>query len=170
MGSTLSVLDFVSVGATLSLRSFSRFGSSLSISGTLLASGSVYFTAPDLEIRALSTPSPAAYTRRISFGESGRVLHGDWEAESPGVAASDRRLKTSITPLHHTLLAHMARLTGKSFDSIGSSTVASASASAQAGTGGSSGERVKKAKSRQDAVDWMLRELRPVSFNFREGT
>jgi len=35
--------------------------------------------------------------------------------------------------------------------------------------GGSVGTKKKKKDTRRDAVDWVLRELRPVSFVFREG-
>jgi hypothetical protein len=91
------------------------------------------------------------------------TLHGTWEADS-AISTSDRRLKSSIAPLHQTLISQMSRARGEvdaSSDSAGSSAAGSA-------VGSSSGTGPKK-KERKDAVEWVLRELRPVSFTFKQG-
>jgi len=112
LASSMSVFDFALVGSSLSLRSIGRFGSSLSIGGTLvLGTGNLKFAALDAGIWGRN--SDKTYTRRMSFpdGTGGNyegILHGQWQADV-AISTSDRRLKSSITPLHQTLLTHMSR-------------------------------------------------------------
>lgn len=76
----------------------------------------------------------------------GGILHGTWIADAE-IATSDRRLKKGITPLHRTLLARMAD------EKVGPYNKNLAGMKEQ----------------RRAAIDWILRELRPVSFSFRQG-
>lgn len=82
-----------------------------------------------------------------SGGSYTGTLHGEWLFENP-VTTSDRRLKTDIKPLYRTIAESDA---GVSSPAIRSS------------SGGSAKEQ------RAGVVDWVLRELRPVSFVFKKG-
>lgn len=158
----MSVLDFVNIGSTLSLRSFSRFGSAMSIFATVALGNNLQFTTADAAI--FGRESSGAYTKRISFPDGTSyegILHGTWLADE-AIGTSDRRLKTNIAPLHRTLLSYMSRATGATDD--GPTSISDSSAESAP-----SGDARSKKKSRRDAVDWVLRELRPVSFSFRQG-
>jgi hypothetical protein len=93
------------------------------------------------------------------------ILHGNWLSEVV-LSTSDRRLKTSIAPLHQTLLSYMSRMKAAQHEELGT-TAASGPASFDGETGNNIG--AKRRKTRQDAVDWVLRELRPVSFTLKKG-
>lgn len=169
MGASLSVFDFASVGASLSLRSFSRFGSTMSICSTLImGSGDIHFTTINKGIYGRN--SDDSYTRRVSFpdgdgaGYEG-ILHGQWFADV-APSSSDRRLKTNIAPLQQTLLSHMSRAKAKDIEATDTSGV---DASASADVGGRAAGGTETKNDRQEVVDWVLRELRPVSFSFRQG-
>lgn len=100
-----------------------------------------------------------ASTRRITFPSeagSGGVLHGYWTADSV-ISTSDRRFKTDVKPLHRTLLN---RMTGRS----------AGEPTSEPATGTTSGTSGHAKNDRASAVDWVLRELRPVSFEFRKAT
>lgn len=162
MGSSFSVMSFATIGSSLSLRSFARFGSSISICGSVHigdASQGVVFQVAGKGVYAAQ--SDGSKTRRISFPDPnanagvGGILHGTWQSDST-ITTSDRRLKNAITPLHKTLIQRMSEVKD---------------ASPEPGKlDSSSGDaRATKPKNRQDAVDWILRELRPVSFSFKQG-
>jgi len=91
----------------------------------------------------------SADIRRISFPEKGNlrngILHGEWAADAT-VQFSDRRLKTNIQPLQNTLQSHMRQARAVAMDA----------------------RETGKGK-RSNAIEWVLRELRPVSFSFRNG-
>jgi len=79
---------------------------------------------------------------------TGGTLHGTWTADTV-VAVSDRRLKEHIKPLVSTLQKHLQAKPG----------------GAQVrGAAGASGARPA------GALSWVLRQLRPVSYNFKTGT
>jgi len=141
LGSTVSLVEFLPLGATLSLRSFARLGSTCSLFGNLQVGGDLNFYAPNSAIYARD--SSGALTRRIMFPEASSglqgLLHGIWAADTT-FATSDRRLKSHITPLHQRLISQMPP-DGRN----------------------SAGPRETKSA----AIDWVLRELRPVSFSFR---
>jgi len=164
IGSSFSVMDMATVGSSFSLRSFARFGASISIFGHCVIgddSQGIVFTTPGKAIYATQTNN--AQVRRISFpdpnagsgGGPAGILHGTWQSDST-ITTSDRRLKNAITPLHKTLIQRMSQVNDASH--------------APGKLGSSSGDtRATKPKNRQDAVDWILRELRPVSFSFKQG-
>lgn len=117
-----------------------------------------------------SKASDGSIGKRITFPNGDTyngILHGAWQADN-AISTSDRRLKSSIAPLHHTLLSHMSRVEGAKNQQLDpSSNSTTAPADAKAGSSGTGAEAKKKTKG--DAVNWMLRELRPVSFTFRKG-
>lgn len=157
MCASLSLVDFAHLGATLSLRSFCRSGSAISILGSLQLQNDVEFLNPDASI--YGRESSGALTRRITFPStagSGGVLHGYWTADAV-ISTSDRRFKTDVVPLHRTLLS---RMTGRS------ASRPAGEFTAEPASGGSSHAKNERAS----AVDWVLRELRPVSFEFRKAT
>jgi len=79
-------------------------------------------------------------TRSMSMSNSGGVLHGVWQADV-SISTSDRRLKKNIVPLEQTLKQN------------------------QEGR-----EATKEGVSAPSATSWLLRQLRPVSYNFRKGS
>jgi hypothetical protein len=171
----MSVFDFSSVGASLSLRSFSRFGSTMSIFGTLALGGdTLQFTTASGAI--YGRKSDGTYRRAMSFPDAtySGVLHGEWQADTV-VGTSDRRLKTNIAPLHQTLLSHMSRAQGTTPSKIAqeadlkhiSGNETNSTDNETSFIGGNRGGSAKQG--RRDAIEWVLRELRPVSFTFRQG-
>ncbi|CAE7943075.1 unnamed protein product [Symbiodinium sp. KB8] len=81
--------------------------------------------------------------KRMSISSTGGSLHGTWSSESI-ISASDQRLKRRIEPLEGTLASRAMQRTSSERGSEGES------------------DRAK-------AVGWLLRELRPVSYYFKEG-
>lgn len=75
------------------------------------------------------------------------VLHGLWEADAT-ITTSDRRLKTSIQPLYRTLA-------GRAKDRWSETRTDRAPADGN--------------KQQEPPTDWLLRELRPVSFKLKSG-
>jgi hypothetical protein len=126
----------------------------MAIASTLYVTGDLGF-ATDKGI--YSRDDGGVLTKRMTFPDGTSYqghLHGTWESENV-VTTSDRRLKSDITPLHQTLLSRMSHVKGTNDEP-------------SAASSGSSGIGAKK-KTRGEAVDWVLRELRPVSFTFRQG-
>jgi len=142
-GSSMSVLDFLHLGSSLSLRSFARVGSSISVYGNVLMNDG-------------ATIGVTATTKSISITSAGGTLHGTWSAEN-ALDTSDRRLKKDIMPLGKTLAEKMLRVQANE-------------ASADDGSAGAvpDADEAQEATT-ADAVSWILRELRPVSFKFRRG-
>jgi len=141
-GSSMSVLDFLHLGSSLSLRSFLRAGSSVSTAGVLA------FGATNTYMRYNSgIDTVVAGNRGLSVSSTGGTLHGVWSSDNV-ISASDRRLKKDIIPLHETIKAEMDR--------------------AELASASDVGEKKEGSESAQ-AVSWLLRELRPVSFTFRRG-
>jgi len=86
----------------------------------------------------------------MSISSTGGSLHGTWSSETI-ISASDRRLKRRIEPLDRALAtASPAKHKG---------------GAKRAASGPGTGE----VSSRQKSVDWLLRELRPVSYRFKDG-
>eukprot|EP00746_Dinoflagellata_sp_MGD_P146492 gnl/MRDRNA2_/MRDRNA2_78965_c0_seq2.p1 gnl/MRDRNA2_/MRDRNA2_78965_c0~~gnl/MRDRNA2_/MRDRNA2_78965_c0_seq2.p1 ORF type:complete len:419 (+),score=47.16 gnl/MRDRNA2_/MRDRNA2_78965_c0_seq2:2-1258(+) len=142
-GSTLSVVDLVHLGASLSLRSYGRLGSAFSVIGGIQISN-------DLKLWSASTfyyPSGSGQpsnVKKLSFPESsgsgltGGIFHGTWVTDVM-ITTSDRRLKKDIAPLSYELRNLEKQQSRGGYNDI----------------------------SQGSGVDWILRELRPVSFRFR---
>jgi hypothetical protein len=138
----MSVLDFLHLGSSLSLRSFARMGSALSVHGNLVLKPSA----------TIGTGIGDGY-KSITLVNAGGTLHGSWSADN-AVDTSDRRLKKDIMPLGKTLAEKMHRFQATEADDTPDGAL-SATETAEATTA--------------EAVSWILRELRPVSFKFRRG-
>lgn len=155
IGSCLSVFDMTVLGSSLSLRSCARIGSSLSIHGALHVYDNVYFHTPSA---VYGPTSGGTTTRRMSFttsgdqGITGGILHGTWIADA-AVSYSDRRLKTQIAPLHRDLLSRMGEVDHQRPERVAK---------------GLPEHRQKEPRAL--VTDWVLRELRPVSFSFRKDS
>jgi len=83
----------------------------------------------------------------MSLANSGGVLHGTWVSDVT-ISTSDRRLKKNIKSIDQTLAQNYAEKEG-------------ASNKPEAGGADAGG--------RSSAATWVLRQLRPVSYNFRKG-
>jgi len=177
MGSALAVLDFTNFGSSLSVRGCSRFGSEVrfghrefAYGGSAVMERHTYATFDDADgdntvdntikrgrlnfytdgVRSLSIHASD------NFQYGGGTLHGMWFLDgndllptSESGIPSDRRLKQDIRPLHRTLAEHAAaRL------EVGNPLQP---------------EKVNLARSRRATASWVLRELRPVSFTFKNG-
>lgn len=128
------------------MRSFGRFGSALSVNSLRLYNDLKFGTANAAFYYPTSSSSPSNL-RRVQFtvsgdqGITGGILHGTWITDN-AISTSDRRLKKNITPLNYELQKlerQKSRPGGVADNDL---------------THGSS-------------IDWILRELRPVSFRFR---
>lgn len=170
LGASLSVVDFAHLGASLSIRSFLRSGSTISILGSLRLQSDFEFLNPDASIYARD--ASGALTRRITFpsaANTGGVLHGYWTADSV-ISTSDRRFKTDVTPLHRTLLS---RMTPRGASGVPANGAAGHPGKVIGPAIGDYEAHVESGGPKNDrafAVDWVLRELRPVSFEFRRAT
>jgi len=148
---SMSVLDFLHLGSSLSLRSLGRLGSSVSVLGlarfsALSLSEKVEFGQNSyIRYDSSSIEARVGNARGLSITSSGGTLHGVWSSDNV-ISASDRRLKKDIAPLGRTLAEEMRHARGDD----------------EVPDAGSKAER-------SEAVAWMLRELRPVSFSFRRG-
>merc|ERR1719502_875877 len=131
----------------------------MALFGSLQCGGNIQFLTANAGIH--SRNSDGSITRRMTFPDwdgthagtppsYAGVLHGSWLSDH-AITSSDRRLKTDIIPLHQTLLSRMSQVQGEKVKDVASR------------AGG------LKKKTRREAVDWVLRELRPVSFTFKTG-
>jgi len=139
MGSTLSLFSFVQFGASMSVRSFVRFGSSVSVED------GIHFGAANTNIKHTSGGNLEITVdshRSLSATASGGVLHGTWSSDA-STTTSDRRLKKNIMPLYKAFSEGKPEAT---VDRQGT-----------------------KTGDRKENVGWILRQLRPVSFQFRSG-
>jgi len=143
LGSALSVLDCTSFGSTLSVRK------NTAVTGDTYTYGKLHFnhnTYIGEDNAALETYVTGA--RVMSLTEMGGTLHGMWMADTV-VAVSDRRLKEKISPITNALETNYKAL------------------------GMESGRRQdgpKRPGQGPQALSWVLRQLRPVSYNFKKGT
>jgi len=135
-------LDFVHFGSSLSVRGGAKIGDSVYFQGDLKFSDTTYLSSS-------SGSSVEAYvtgTRTMSLTTSGGTLHGTWTADTV-VAVSDRRLKDNIKPLVSTLQKMVP-----------------------SGDGAGGGQQKQGGVQPAGALGWVLRQLRPVSYNFKKGT
>lgn len=140
LGSAMSVLGFAHLGSSLSVRRGVKCGDNVYIQSALRFSDTTYLEAVSNNIQAT-----VSGTRSMSLTSTGGTLHGTWTADTV-VAVSDRRLKENIMPLVQTL----------------QQTMKVSDESAARPSSGSSDS--------QSTLGWVLRQLRPVSYNFRKGS
>merc|ERR1712008_358036 len=141
VGSTLSLFSFVQFGASMSVRNFVRFGSSVSVED------GIHFGATNTNIKHTTGGTESLEiriegSRSLSATATGGVLHGTWSSDG-SITSSDRRLKKNIMPLYKAFTE------GKPEAAVD-----------RQGT---------KTGERKENVGWVLRQLRPVSFQFRGG-
>jgi hypothetical protein len=150
LGSSLSVLDFVHLGSTLSVRSIKATTVSDGV-GTTYAK----FTTSQIELYADSS-------RGLTVDANGGTLHGAWSSDAT-VTTSDRRLKKNIEPLYRTLAEQARKRFGQATEGEASPDgTVTAAATAALGT-------TRQKEAAQAPVGWLLRELRPVSFQLKRG-
>ncbi|CAE6972604.1 VPS28-2 [Symbiodinium sp. CCMP2592] len=135
-------VDFVATGSSMPLRQPSRTGLVVPVS-SLISDGS---DSTYLKISSSQLDVYAGTQRGITVTANGGTLHGAWSAEA-SITTSDRRLKRNIQPLYQTI-ATRARDRWESDSGV-----------QPAADKLSEGEQVK----------WLLRELRPVSFQLKRG-
>jgi len=99
----------------------------------------------------------AASSRGLTVDSTGGTLHGAWSSDAT-VTTSDRRLKKNIEPLYRTLASRFQEKQ-QFTDSKAMATGASGALSGAA----------KSGKDKEQPIGWLLRELRPVSFNLKHG-
>ncbi|CAJ1425787.1 unnamed protein product [Effrenium voratum] len=142
-GSSLPSRNFARPDAALLLCGKARLDSILVANGNLYPGFALYFNGPNNYIYydtvATELRIHAGGLKRMSISSTGGSLHGTWSSESI-ISASDERLKRRIEPLDRALAARAQP------------------ASISPGP-----------PNRAEAVSWLLRELRPVSYYFREG-
>lgn len=111
------------------------------------------------------------YTNKaMSITATGGNLHGVWTSDVI-VTSSDRRLKTSIAPLYKALLNRMpeeAEARAQQEPSQSSPDESQERAGDFLGAPKSEGKK-KMHTTKAKTVNWVLRELRPVSFEFKAG-
>lgn len=87
------------------------------------------------------------------------TLHGTWQSDAT-VTTSDRRLKTSIEPLYRTIAAQAQDRLQSSGKVVADQDISE----------GGVDNVLQKGRQRQDSsINWLLRELRPVSFHLKRG-
>jgi len=188
LGSSLSVLQYGHFGSTLALRQFSRMGATLSIFGqvrlgstlsvldNLFLGSGLHFGEGNTYIHYDQTSSElrviAQGNKRLSLSGTGGTLHGTWASESI-ISASDRRLKRRVEPLHRAIAGRMPSLRPDMQSSTAADMAGLQKEPSLAGAPRPAPPEVtmlrKGSQSAGAAVDWLLRELRPVSFKFRDG-
>lgn len=152
MGSSLAVLDFVHLGATLSVRSPTKFGKDIFAHGKLYFAEDTYLSQDSDSLKATVKGESS-----LSLSSTGGTLHGTWFADTV-ISVSDRRLKDNIRPLRKTLW--------KNFEALGSPAEQQLRAKAKIET--KAGEIPEDEQS--SPFSWVLRQLRPVSYNFKTGS
>lgn len=159
------MLDYTSLGSSLSLRSFARFGSSCSVKARVWLGGAggsfIESSATDSKVSFHTTANPnagggdgeptAPLSIHTSNGITGGTLHGLWQSDAV-LSTSDRRLKENVRELLDGMKAQKPANLGPSIPSAVDGTPVSTEI---AGDG--------------DLTEWLLRELRPVSYKFKSG-
>jgi len=135
------------MGSTLSVRSMCRLGGEVSFADVL------YFQTAATYIRenAGDVEAHVGGARALTLTSYGGTLHGTWQADSV-IMTSDRRLKENIRPLVQSLKTnHHNQTASEQVDSNDKALPTTIN-------------------SDESATSWVLRQLRPVSYNFRQGT
>jgi len=162
IGSAMSVRSFLNLGSSFSLCGVARLGSSVSVMdfasfGSMVSvrsfiKVSAVFDGTMKSYMVLSTNNMYLYgggARGLTLSSTGGQLHGQWTVDQ-SFSTSDRRLKRNIEPLQRTLAAR-ARDRGSGAAAAGSE------------------ETLSSGRQLDEPVSWLLRELRPVSFNLKRG-
>jgi len=161
LGSALSVVDFVNFGSSLSVRSSGKFGKDLYTYGKLYFADDTYFEDVSSSLKVTVGGNSA-----MTLKSTGGTLHGTWYSDTV-ISVSDRRLKRNIMPLAETLTDNYKQRGGP------------ASSQHEGGlwNGNNNDTSNNNATSLQlgetpdtKSLDWVLRQLRPVSYHFKKGS
>lgn len=181
----MSVLDYSHLGSALSLRSFGRLGASLSvhgevrlgneltvnsdvaIGGTTRIYDRLRFTSANTYIREDTAGAGdlefyVTSNKALTMSSLGGRMHGTWYADTT-LTTSDRTMKSNIRPLLDTM--HENQKASRE-------TAAAVEDEAVDGGGGAAAGAAANGlaqPSPQSTMDWVLRQLRPVSYNFKSG-
>jgi hypothetical protein len=141
-------------------------GGDIDVKGNLLK-----FTNSYIKYDSGTSSMQFYYTNKaMSVTADGGTLHGVWTSDVV-VTSSDRRLKTSIAPLYKALLSSMPGGADARAQDQASQSPPDESQERSGdflGTTKSEGKR-KMHTTKAKTVNWVLRELRPVSFEFKAG-
>jgi len=158
----MSILENVGYGQTLTGANIRT--SQISNADADVASPDVFAKFDKAQGFELGIKDTAGVTKKsITVKQDGQfitgTLHGTWQSDAT-VTTSDRRLKTSIEPLYRTIAAQAQdrlQSSGKIVPSAG-------------GEDSAVENILQKGRQRQDSsINWLLRELRPVSFHLKRG-
>jgi len=161
IGSSLSVLDFANLGSSLSVRSYARLGSTLQIYG-----GKLSFNSADTTYMQETSSEMFLYVqgaKTLTLSSTGGQLHGVWSSEN-SVTVSDRRLKTNIKPLMNTLRQNRAAAISR-----GEVPAEPGVAQGLEPQGVPEAAEDNPTGTPPGTLRWLLRSLRPVSYNFKQG-
>lgn len=143
MGSALSICNRVRFGSSLSVLDFVTLGSSMSVRTIQTDTVKKGLTQTYATFSDTKIEMYAEGARGLQVTSLGGTLHGAWSSDAT-VTTSDRRLKRNIEPLYRTIQQRATARGG---------------APAPTPTG----------SLKEQPVGWLLRELRPVSFNLKHG-
>lgn len=102
----------------------------------------------------------AGTLRGLTINTAGGILHGAWQSDAT-VTTSDRRLKRNIEPLYRTLSEHARNRWNEG--------PAKKQDGGEATTSDAATEASAQFAKKRDAIPWLLRELRPVSYHLKTG-
>lgn len=140
----MSIFGGVRFGSSLSVLDFVQLGSTLSVGTIMTDKIRTGLTSTYAQFSSTKIELYGEGTRGLTVTSTGGTLHGAWSSDAT-VTTSDRRLKRNIEPLYRTIANQATQRGG----------VPPAPAGA--------------AKAKEEPVGWLLRELRPVSFNLKHG-
>jgi len=171
LSSTMSLLDSVSLGSSLSLRGFARFGSTMSLVDSCVLGSS-------LSVRSFTRfGSQVSFNDRINFGKENTYIRYEsipaltsegvntqydtlqFYANSGGTAKRGLAVRGLGGYLHGEWVADQTVST--SDRRLKTSIVPLYKAIEQQGA--------RQGEKAPESVDWVLRQLRPVSYKFKQG-
>jgi hypothetical protein len=103
----------------------------------------------------------AGGNRGLSLTSTGGTLHGVWSSDGT-IQTSDRRLKENIKPLFETLQTNFISREGQNEQPVDLPPKQDNSTDTKS-------ESADSKEAQSDTMNWLLRELRPVSYNLKTG-
>ncbi|CAK0868374.1 unnamed protein product, partial [Prorocentrum cordatum] len=160
-GSPPPAPDPANPGSPPSARSHARLGSTLQIYG-----GKLSFNSADTTYMQETSSEMFLYVqgaKTLTLSSTGGQLHGVWSSEN-SVTVSDRRLKTNIKPLMNTLRQNRAAAISR-----GEVPAEPGVAQGLEPQGVPEAAEDNPTGTPPGTLRWLLRSLRPVSYNFKQG-
>lgn len=144
----------------MSVRGVLKVASTINVYEKLyFASNSNYIDGSDASNLVVKVGNAQSMTMTATGG----TLHGTWSADSV-ISLSDRRLKDNIRPLTKTLQQNYV-----SQGDLGVAPLSAAARESDNVQGRVSKSEADRMSAPAPALSWVLRQLRPVSYNFRQG-